>query len=1001
MSHEAGHTDLEVFGGFEKGVWIVVRAPMSVNGYDDMDPESYHQLVHEVGGSDHNPVRGLAFLLGHSTDWRDSIRWDPDQNGEDWQRLQWMLEDEGDDPADPNGGNGRNDLQHAAEGIRVAAFFECGRGGYKHPVRDSLGISAVRGGLGRIISVSSPTSPIMTPTVPLPEDVPEPSEAGLIWPCCGVLTSAFGLYDPWGTGPVMHYGIDLDCGDEGAPIVAAHDGTVVFAGGNPAVSFGLYVDIIDLSTGLGTRYAHLSALGVSVGEEVSQGQLIGLMGNTGASTAAHLHFQVHAPVTTHAQMNNSTALDPINYMPTTCEDVEVGDLPVGVQSSPATSYTSWTAEGLDGTIISFVGDEWKEGPDDPAHSAEGGTWARLTQLVAMIHRRASIIGLSPTLLVLDGENIGTQWQNGVSANDVPAWNAVNGNHYLSARAFWAPRISAASGEAGIRSAWHYATDAFIGLTYGRCELMLDVEGANATHIANMLSFAGAGVTMTGLRRGDSGYEDSVTSGIVFLDDAQKVLDQGLAVGVQTFDWDDLYFWNYGNRWDKVIMKWAITTPVADMDVFTAGGEVVTIDNDIWLMPVMIVGDFFGRLLFESVDWKTGDRLPNVMWFENLNWQIGQSAPAHFHEIERSVATSAKFGVFFFELVQKDTFALSRYQFAETSGSTIFFGGELLNAEWAFFGSAGAQGIHGWHMHLERGFLAEGFMDTEDFIWFPVDPRLVNKDNKTVLQSPSGTLGDLKIVTEPFTDDEGDQTRRSRNAQLASRIILPRRESGEAVGFASEYQSREFTFPFSGEPEVPALPAAPGVFIPAPVGPPPGGELPEGVDEVYLSGNTTCFGAQCVNNSILNVLYETLIVTSAGGRGTYELAAYIAVMLTESGGDPGAVGICLTGLGQAIGLFQLLTGAQPSCPGSGGMGHPYSRAELQNVSTNINIARNALLDSWQGAVAQSGDPPAATTLASAFCSNGWEVGCISAGQPMGTRWLAIRDGVVALDFPLPG
>ncbi len=998
------HTDLHQFGGFEHGVWLVVRAPMSVGGYDELDPDSYHALVHAVGGSVHNPVRGIAFLLGHSTDWGDRIRWLPDPAGDPWQRLQWMLDDEGDDPENPKGGNGRNDLQHvdtaehSGENIRVAGFFDCGRGGYMHPQADAMGVDAVRAGLGKItesVEISPPSSPT-DPDAGPPVGAPTPSEAGLIFPCC--CGGADCMASPFGPrNGRLHAGIDWDCGDGGEPMGAAHDGTVSFAGGNPAVGYGNYVDIVGTgqTAGLGTRYAHMQfPLGVVVGQEVLQGDFIGRMGNSGSSSGPHVHFEVRTPISGSVPFGEDAAVDPMLYLPANCEDIPISELPPGVPG-PSGSITTFAIEGLDGTIINFIGTEWAEGPDDQPHSMSGGTWSRLAQMVAMIHRRTSMVGVSPTLLSLDGENIGTQWEHGT---DYPVWNAVNGNHYLSPRAFWAPRIKATGGEAAINSAWHYATDKFSnGAQYGRCELLVDVEGANQTHIGNIISWAGAGISKTGLR-GGSGYEDTVTSGIVFLDDAQKVLDQGLAGGISGRDWDDMFFWNYGDKWDGQLLKWVITTPIVDMDILTESGEAVTVENEVGLMPQMIVGDFFGRMLIERADWKTGDRPPTMMWVDDIDFSGGAPIPAHMHEAGGPLdgVASLDFGIFFFEVVNRSTFAIQRSAFAEGTIIGVWSGVGMSTAEWAFFGSPGLQGFHAWYLHLERG-TGEGRQDTEPFIFYITDPRLMREDKLTVPQSPTGTLGDMKIVGLELMGE------RRADAQPAARLIHPRFLAGSAIGFNPDYNVREFEMPFATQPQVSPVAPAPGAFIPGPPDVPPGGPVPPPGNAVFLEGNTTVINGHTVNNSILNHLYGALTPfegSPLSPNGDYELAAYIAVMLTESGGDPMSVGICLAGLGHAIGLFQLLTGADPECPGTGGMGHAYSKEELFPVATNVNIARNGLLDSWRGAVEQAGDPPDATTLSLAFASNGWAVGAASEGMPFVDMWLAIRDGIEDLPFPLP-
>ena len=90
----------------------------------------------------------------------------------------------------------------------------------------------------------------------------------------------------FGTG---HMGVDLATVD-GGPIYAADGGTVIYAG---AISGGYGIMVmIDHGTGYQTLYAHLSAVAVSCGQGVSQGQLIAYGGSTGNSTGPHLHFEV-------------------------------------------------------------------------------------------------------------------------------------------------------------------------------------------------------------------------------------------------------------------------------------------------------------------------------------------------------------------------------------------------------------------------------------------------------------------------------------------------------------------------------------------------------------------------------------------------------------------------------------------------------------------------------------------------------------------------------------
>jgi len=83
----------------------------------------------------------------------------------------------------------------------------------------------------------------------------------------------------------------------GFTVTARHNGTILHAdaGGNSA--WGKYVDIQSTcKTGLFvSRYAHLSSVGVNVGQRVILGQVIGLSGNTGRSTGPHLHYGFRGP----------------------------------------------------------------------------------------------------------------------------------------------------------------------------------------------------------------------------------------------------------------------------------------------------------------------------------------------------------------------------------------------------------------------------------------------------------------------------------------------------------------------------------------------------------------------------------------------------------------------------------------------------------------------------------------------------------------------------------
>lgn len=118
-----------------------------------------------------------------------------------------------------------------------------------------------------------------------------------LMPVIGPITSPFGVKRGRGT----HTGIDIGA-IMGTPVRAPADGVVIKAGS--ARYYGKLI-ILDHGNGYTTRFAHLSKIDVSIGDRVSEGDIIGRVGSTGWSTGSHLHYEVRF---------NSVPLDPINYM---------------------------------------------------------------------------------------------------------------------------------------------------------------------------------------------------------------------------------------------------------------------------------------------------------------------------------------------------------------------------------------------------------------------------------------------------------------------------------------------------------------------------------------------------------------------------------------------------------------------------------------------------------------------------------------------------------------
>jgi len=110
-----------------------------------------------------------------------------------------------------------------------------------------------------------------------------------LWPIEGNVTSGFGMRrSPFGGGREFHTGVDV-AAPRGTTVHVAAAGIVRMASFN-----GGYGNVVFVDHGFGfsTVYAHLSRISVRVGQEVEKGQLVGLVGSTGRSTAPHLHYEV-------------------------------------------------------------------------------------------------------------------------------------------------------------------------------------------------------------------------------------------------------------------------------------------------------------------------------------------------------------------------------------------------------------------------------------------------------------------------------------------------------------------------------------------------------------------------------------------------------------------------------------------------------------------------------------------------------------------------------------
>ena len=102
-------------------------------------------------------------------------------------------------------------------------------------------------------------------------------------------SSGFGVrFDPFTGRPAFHSGLDF-AGGLSTPIFSTGPGVISFTG--VRTGYGNTIEI-DHGGGFKTRYAHLQAIAVGVGQRVAVGQRIGAMGSTGRSTGPHLHYEI-------------------------------------------------------------------------------------------------------------------------------------------------------------------------------------------------------------------------------------------------------------------------------------------------------------------------------------------------------------------------------------------------------------------------------------------------------------------------------------------------------------------------------------------------------------------------------------------------------------------------------------------------------------------------------------------------------------------------------------
>lgn len=163
-------------------------------------------------------------------------------------------------------------------------------------------------------------------------------------PAATRITSPFGYRGPVEGVPDAtryHKSIDIGGGQEGGTninIIAVADGEVTRISSGTTLGNGVF---ITHENGMVTRYGHMSRIDVSVGQVVKQGQVIGKMGSTGASSAVHLDFQIQ---------DHGTAVNPLNYV----SNINPRPINCGLTPPTETLVPSGTGDGKESICVAFL-----------------------------------------------------------------------------------------------------------------------------------------------------------------------------------------------------------------------------------------------------------------------------------------------------------------------------------------------------------------------------------------------------------------------------------------------------------------------------------------------------------------------------------------------------------------------------------------------------------------------------------------------------------------------
>jgi murein DD-endopeptidase MepM/ murein hydrolase activator NlpD len=179
---------------------------------------------------------------------------------------------------------------------------------YERPVSNEISTSNVGGPLSYSFKLTNLESEVEEAAIETKIkqffQTSEPSFIPNMWVHVGKINNEFAFRrNPFGGRSYeFHPGLDID-GEKGDVVMAPGNGTVLKAGWTGG--YGNMLEI-DHGNGITTRYGHLSKIGVQVGDVITRGEEVALIGSTGRSTGPHLHFEVRV---------NNTAVNPRRFLP--------------------------------------------------------------------------------------------------------------------------------------------------------------------------------------------------------------------------------------------------------------------------------------------------------------------------------------------------------------------------------------------------------------------------------------------------------------------------------------------------------------------------------------------------------------------------------------------------------------------------------------------------------------------------------------------------------------